>query len=103
MTNDELQSKTINNLRFPLIVGVVLIHAHITTVTMNGIKISCESAFFVALLKPYLFPSVVIYALLAFFCVCFKEQSWVSFICSLSILFGIVLTISLSAYFFGMR
>lgn len=54
---------------------------------------------FVALLKPYLFPSVVIYALLAFFCVCFKEQSWVSFICSLSILFGIVLTISLSAYF----
>ena len=39
MTNDELQSKTINFLRFTLIVGVVLIHVHITTVTMNGIEI----------------------------------------------------------------
>ena len=39
MTNDELQSKTINFLRVPLIVGVVLIHVQITTVTMNGIEI----------------------------------------------------------------
>lgn len=64
-----------------------------------GAYLSVWRCNFVALLKPYLFPSVVIYTLLAFFCVCFKEQSWVSFICSLSILFGIVLTISLSAYF----
>ncbi|WP_455623636.1 acyltransferase family protein [Parabacteroides sp.] len=40
MTNDELQSKTIAFLRFPLIVGVVLIHSHITDgVVMNGVTV----------------------------------------------------------------
>lgn len=39
MTNDELQSKTINFLRFPQIVGIVLIHAHITTITMDGLEV----------------------------------------------------------------
>lgn len=38
MINEELLSKTINFLRFPLIVGVVFIHNDISSVTMQGIK-----------------------------------------------------------------
>lgn len=39
MTNEKLQSKTIDFLRFPLIVGVVLIHAHFSEVVINGVDI----------------------------------------------------------------
>lgn len=39
MTNEELQSKTITFLRFPLMVGVVLIHAHINEVVVNGVNL----------------------------------------------------------------
>lgn len=39
MTNEELQSKTINFLRFPLIVGVVLIHTHFNELVINGVEL----------------------------------------------------------------
>ena len=40
MTDEELQSKSIDFLRFPLIVGVVLIHAHFSNVIMNGVNVN---------------------------------------------------------------
>ncbi len=39
MTNEELQSQTISFLRFPLIVGVVLIHSMLNDVTFNGVNV----------------------------------------------------------------
>lgn len=46
MKNNELSlSKTIQTLRFPLIVGVVLIHADFTVVTMNGIDLMQNNTF----------------------------------------------------------
>lgn len=45
MTNDELQSKTIAFLRFPLIVGVVLIHSHIKEVVVNGVNLMAGADF----------------------------------------------------------
>lgn len=45
MTNEQLQSKTIAFLRFPLIVGVVLIHAHFTEVVCNGTDLMREGGF----------------------------------------------------------
>lgn len=36
MTNEELQSKTICFLRFPLIVGIVMIHSHYTELIVEG-------------------------------------------------------------------
>lgn len=38
MTNDELQSNTINFLRFPLIVGVIFIHNFESTMVVQGIE-----------------------------------------------------------------
>lgn len=40
MTNDELLSKTINYLRFPLIVGVVFIHNNMMTIDIQGTEIN---------------------------------------------------------------
>ena len=37
--NDELQSKTIAFLRFPLIVGVVLIHCYYKELPIGGVKV----------------------------------------------------------------
>lgn len=45
MTNEELQSKTIAFLRFPLIVGVVLIHSHIKEVIVDGVDLMVEADF----------------------------------------------------------
>lgn len=45
MTNDELQSKTIAFLRFPLIVGVVLIHSHVKEVVVNGVNLMAGADF----------------------------------------------------------
>lgn len=39
LTDDELQSRTIAFLRFPLIVGVVLIHAYFSDLTISGTKL----------------------------------------------------------------
>ncbi len=39
MTNEELQLQTISLLRFPLIVGVVLIHSHFDEVVINGVDL----------------------------------------------------------------
>lgn len=39
MANEELQSQTITFLRFPMMVGGVLIHAHIYEVVVNGINL----------------------------------------------------------------
>jgi len=38
MSDDELQSKTIDFLRFPLIVGVVFIHTDFSDIVMTGVK-----------------------------------------------------------------
>jgi len=43
MTKDELQSRTIDYLRFPLIIGVVFIHAFSSVVIVNGEVRTCES------------------------------------------------------------
>lgn len=45
MTNEELQSKTIAFLRFPLIVGVVLIHSHIKEVIVDGVDLMVGAEF----------------------------------------------------------
>ena len=39
MFSEELQSKTINFLRFPLIVGVVFIHTDFSNVVMQDVKL----------------------------------------------------------------
>lgn len=43
MTYDELQSKSIDFLRFPLIVGVVFIHAYSTTLKFQGVDLGTEA------------------------------------------------------------
>lgn len=43
MTYDELQSKSIDFLRFPLIVGVVFIHAYSATVKLQGVDLGTEA------------------------------------------------------------
>lgn len=40
MSIEELQSKTITFLRFPMMVCVVLVHAHITEVIVNGVNLT---------------------------------------------------------------
>lgn len=40
MSIEELQSKTVTFLRFPMMVCVVLIHAHITEVIVNGVNLT---------------------------------------------------------------
>lgn len=64
-----------------------------------GACFSVRNCNFIALLKPYLFPSAVFYSLLAVACIFFREQPWVNFIHPLSILTGIILAISLSAHY----
>ena len=59
MTNEELQSKTIDFLRFPLIVGVVLIHAHITGMTIKGNDVLRGNSFPVCDTISYFFSEVV--------------------------------------------
>lgn len=43
MTNDELQSKVIDFLRFPLIVCVVFIHNYSSTLIGNGIEMGNDA------------------------------------------------------------
>lgn len=59
MTNEELLSKTINFLRFPLIVGVVLIHAHITEVVINGVDLLQGNTFLIYNIGSYLFSEII--------------------------------------------
>jgi len=42
--NQELQSKVINFLRFPLIVGVVLVHNHTSGLTVRGVEMGMNSS-----------------------------------------------------------
>jgi fucose 4-O-acetylase-like acetyltransferase len=39
MQADEMQSKTIDYLRFPLIIGVILIHSYSNSITLNGVSV----------------------------------------------------------------
>lgn len=64
-----------------------------------GACFSIRNCNFVTLLKPCLFPSAVLYSLLAVICIYFKEQPWINFVHLLSILTGIILAVSLSAHF----
>lgn len=68
-----------------------------------GAYFSVQNCNFVALLKPCLFSSAMFYSLLALVCIYFREQPWINFIHSLSILTGIVLAISLSVHFIERR
>ena len=45
MTDDELQSQVIDFLRFPLAVGVVLIHASADSIVMNGVSVMEDGQF----------------------------------------------------------
>lgn len=58
MTNEELQSKTISFLRFPLIVGVVLIHSHFNSVVINGVDLMEGGHFPVYTVISYLFSGI---------------------------------------------
>lgn len=57
-SNEELQSKTISFLRFPLIVGVVLIHSHFEEVIINGVDLMKGADFHVYTNISYLFSSI---------------------------------------------
>lgn len=43
MTNEALQSKNIDFLKFPLIVGIVFIHMYSPVVTINGVDLGTNS------------------------------------------------------------
>lgn len=58
MTNEDLQSKTISFLRFPLIVGVVLIHSHFTTIVISGVDLMEGGHFPAYTLISYLFSEI---------------------------------------------
>lgn len=45
MTIEELQSKTIDYLRFPLILGVILIHSYSRSITINGVEVLFADGF----------------------------------------------------------
>lgn len=45
MNIDELQSKTIDSLRFPLILGVILIHSYSRSITLNGVEVLFADSF----------------------------------------------------------
>lgn len=64
-----------------------------------GAYFGIRSCNFVVSLTPFFLPVTVIYVLLAFICVFFREQSWFRYIHSLSILVGIAFFITLSAHF----
>lgn len=58
---------------------------------------------FVALMKPFLPAAAVLFVVTTIVELWFKEQAWCNYIKGLNILFGIVLTIAISAYFIGKR
>lgn len=58
MTNEELQSKTISFLRFPLIVGVVLIHSHFDEVVINGVDLTKGGNFPVYTMSSFLISGI---------------------------------------------
>ena len=59
MTNEELQSKTIGFLRFPLIVGVVLIHSYFNEVVINGVDLMADGHFPIYTQVSYLFSEIL--------------------------------------------
>lgn len=62
MTKEELQSKTITYLRFPLIVGVVLIHSQFNELVINGVDLMKNGNFpvytFVSYLLSVILPEI---------------------------------------------
>lgn len=59
MTNEELQSKTISFLRFPLIVGVVFIHARYNELVFNNVNLVKDGYFPVYTFISYLFSTIL--------------------------------------------
>lgn len=59
ITNEELQSKTISFLRFPLIVGVVLIHSHFDKIIINGVDLMEDGSFPIYANLSYLFSEIL--------------------------------------------
>lgn len=58
MTNGDLQSQTISFLRFPLIIGVVLIHSRFSEVVVNGVDLMKNEIFPIYSTISYLFSNV---------------------------------------------
>lgn len=59
MTNENLQSKTISFLRFPLIVGVVLIHSRFNSIIINGVDLMTEGSFPIYTIVSRLFSDIL--------------------------------------------
>ena len=59
MTIDELQSKTIDYLRFPLILGVILIHSYSRSINLNGVEVIFKDSFPVNYIAQSLFSRVM--------------------------------------------
>jgi Acyltransferase family. len=59
MTINELQSKTIDYLRFPLILGVILIHSYSKNVTFSGVDISLAEGYPINYIVQNLFSRVI--------------------------------------------
>lgn len=59
MTNEELQSQTISFLRFPLIVGVVMIHSYFSEVVINGVDLVKNGFFPIYSTVSFLFSQIV--------------------------------------------
>jgi len=59
MTIDELQSKTIDYLRFPLILGVILIHSYSRSINLNGAEVFFKDGFPVNYIIQSLFSRVM--------------------------------------------
>lgn len=57
--NEELQSKTIDFLRFPLIVGVVLAHSNLSQVVIDGVNWAQNGTYPVYTLVSYLFSGII--------------------------------------------
>lgn len=59
MTDEELQSKTVGFLRFPLTVGIVLAHSHYSELTINGVNLMEGGSFPVYAVVSYLFSGIL--------------------------------------------
>ncbi|MGL4853607.1 MAG: acyltransferase family protein [Phocaeicola sp.] len=59
MNNEKLQSEIITFLRFPLIVGVVLIHSQITGITINGENVLTSTSFQIFSTLQYLISNIL--------------------------------------------
>lgn len=59
MPNENLQSQTISFLRFPLIVGVVLIYSYFSEVVINGVDLMKNGIFPIYSTVSFLFSQII--------------------------------------------